>query len=195
MPLESAANMPPANRLVRAMANDLGGMTFAWRPTMKKQLVTASSVLVAGAIAVALILRPSRTITPELPPPGNVPAELRGVIKKRMSRHGAQVNDLITRVVALDFDGSARAAGAIYDEPMLARPIGGDELNNLLPETFFALQDKLHLQSKRVVEAAAHRDAADLADAFGALARTCVSCHDLYLHGTAGAPNVARPPL
>jgi len=161
---------------------------------MKHRLVMASSTLVAGAIAVALILRPSRTITPELGAPNNIPAAMRGVIKKRMDRHGAQVTDLMSRVVVLDFDAAARTAGEIYDEPLLARPLGGDELNGLLPEAFFVLQDKLHAQSKRVVEAAAHKNAAELAEAFGTLAKSCVACHDLYLHGGSGetAPGGAQ---
>jgi hypothetical protein len=155
---------------------------------MNRRLAIASSTLVAGAIALALILRPSRSITPELPAPPNIPAALQATIKKRMERHGAQVSDLIARVVVLDYDAAARVAGAIYDEPMLARPIGGDELNGLLPASFFTLQDSLHIHAKRVVDAAARRSAGDLADAFGALAQTCVGCHDLYLHGDAAAP-------
>jgi len=161
---------------------------------MKQRLIVASSTLVAGAIAVALILRPSRTITPELPAPRHIPAGLQTVIKKRMDRHGAQLTDLIARAVVLDFDAAARTAGAIYDEPMLARPMGGDELNGLLPESFFVLQDRLHQQSKRVVEAAARKDAGQLADAVGTLARTCVSCHDLYLHGAGAASSAGVSP-
>ena len=109
-----------------------------------------------------------------------------------MDRHAIQVTDLITRVVVLDFDGAARAAGAIYDEPMLARPIGGDELNGLLPEPFFALQEQLHFRSKRVVEAAAHKNAPDLAEAFGTLAKTSSAATTSIC--TAAGPARPTPP-
>ena len=34
-----------------------------------------------------------------------------------------------------------------------------------------------------VVEAAAQRDSGRLAEAFSALTKTCVSCHEVYLQG------------
>jgi hypothetical protein len=86
-------------------------------------------------------------------------------------------------VVVLDYDGVARAAGEIFDEPEIARPVSGDELNGLLPERFFVLQDALRSGARGIVEAAAQRDSHRLADSFGELTKTCVSCHDVYLRG------------
>jgi hypothetical protein len=100
-----------------------------------------------------------------------------------MQRHGEQLGTLVSRVVVLDYDGAARAAGEIYDEPALARPITGDELNGVLPARFFVLQDDLRAQARRLVTAAARRDSTQLAVEIGALTKSCVSCHDLYLHG------------
>jgi hypothetical protein len=105
---------------------------------------------------------------------------------------------LMTRVVLIDDDGVARAAGAIYDEPALARPVAGDELNGLLPERFFVLQDELRERARRLVIASSHHDRATVADEFAALAKTCVTCHDVYLRGAAiatpfgGAPSVTN---
>lgn len=60
-----------------------------------------------------------------------------------MRRHAEQVPELVSRVVVLDYDGAAKVAGEIFDEPGIARPLAGDELNAVLPERFFVLQDAL----------------------------------------------------
>ena len=100
-----------------------------------------------------------------------------------MRRHAQQLPVLVSEVAVLDYDGVARTAGEIFDEPQIARPLTGDELNGLLPERFFVLQDALRTSAREVVEAAARRDSVRLARAFGELTKTCVSCHDVYLHG------------
>ena len=150
-----------------------------------KRTIIASSTVLGCAIALALLLRPSRTIQrgPELAVPERIPPAMREVIASKMRRHGEQLPALVSKVVVLDYDGAARAAGEIFDEPGIARPVSGDELNHLLPERFFVLQDALRAGARRIVEAAARRDGVQLADAFGDLTRTCVSCHDVYLRG------------
>jgi hypothetical protein len=155
----------------------------------RRHLAIATSTLVAAAIAVALILRPSRSISPgpEIATPERIPPAARAVIRSKMQVHRAQMADLILRVVVLDYDGVARAGGAIFDEPTLARPLGGDELNGVLPERFFALQDDLRAEARRVVAAAARKDGPLIATELGVLTKTCVTCHDLYLRGTDGA--------
>ena len=100
-----------------------------------------------------------------------------------MRRHAEQLPALVSQVVVLDYDGVARTAGEIFDEPQIARPVTGEELNGLLPERFFVLQDALRTEARMVVEAAARRDSEGLAGAFSALTKSCVSCHDVYLHG------------
>lgn len=168
---------------------------------MKSKVVVATSTVVAGAIAIALILRPSHSIapTPELGVPEHIPEAARAVIRSRMQRHGEQLGVLVSRVVVLDYDGAARTAGEIYDEPTLARPLTGDELNGVLPERFFVLQDDLRSQARRMVTAAASRDSAQLASDFGALTKSCITCHDLYLHGTpdphSAAPSEQKPAI
>jgi hypothetical protein len=150
-----------------------------------KRTIIASSTVLGCAIAVALLLRPSHTIPkgPELAVPERIAPALRQVIASKMRRHAEQLPALVSKVVVLDYDGAARAAGEIFDEPAIARPVAGDELNSVLPERFFVLQDALRSGARQVVQAAARRDSAQLADAFGNLTRTCVSCHDVYLRG------------
>jgi hypothetical protein len=152
---------------------------------MKTRLIVASSTVLGCAIAVALILRPSHTIRrgPELAAPERIPPAMRAVIASKMRRHAEQLPALVSSVVVLDYDGVARVGGEIFDEPQIARPLDGDELNGLLPERFFVLQDALRSSARRIVEAAAQRDRDRLAETFGELTKTCVSCHDVYLHG------------
>ena len=100
-----------------------------------------------------------------------------------MGRHGEQMRTLVSRAIVLDYDGTARVAGEIFDEPALSRPIGGDELNGLLPARFFDLQDAMRAQARMMVEAAARRDSKRVAESFGALAKSCIGCHDAYLNG------------
>jgi hypothetical protein len=153
---------------------------------MKNQIIVASSTAVAGAIAIALILRPTHSIPPgpELAVPDRIPPAARAVIRSKMHRHAEELTALVSKVAVLDYDGVARAAGEIFDEPTLARPVTGDELNGLLPEGFFPLQDALRTQARKVVDAAARRDSVRLADAFGELTKTCITCHDVYLRGS-----------
>ena len=147
--------------------------------------MVAASTLVACAIGAVLFLRPTRSIPrgPELAAPERIPPAARAVIASKMRRHAEQLPALVSEVVVLDYDGVARTAGEIFDEPQIARPVTGEELNGLLPERFFALQDALRTEARVVVEAAARRDSRRLAEAFSALTKTCVSCHDVYLHG------------
>ena|SRR5579863_9391204 len=150
-----------------------------------KRTIFASSAFVGCVIAIALLLRPSHTIPrgPELAVPERIPPAIRQVIASKMRRHAEQLPALVLKVVVLDYDGAAKAAGEIFDEPGLARPMAGDELNSVLPERFFVLQEALRSGARGVVQAAAQRDSARLADTFGELTRTCVSCHDVYLRG------------
>ena len=152
---------------------------------MKTRIIIASSTVIGCLVALGLFLRPSHTIQrgPELPVPERIPPAMREVIASKMRRHAEQLPALVSKVVVLDYDGAARAAGEIFDEPGLARPVAGDELNALLPPRFFVLQDSLRDGARQVVAAAAERNSARLSEAFGALTKTCVSCHDGYQRG------------
>ena len=152
---------------------------------MRHRTIIATSTIIAGALGLALLLRPSHSIPPgpELAQPERIPPAARAVIRSKMRRHAEQLPALMSSAVVLDYDGVARAAGEIFDEPALARPIGGDELNGLLPERFFVLQDALRARARQVVDAAARRNSAQLTQSFAKLTETCISCHDLYLHG------------
>lgn len=165
------------------------------RASVKKTVTIAGSVILATAVGLGLFLRPTPTARERLAAPASIPAIARQILRTKMVRHDAQMRTLFSRVVMLDDDGVARAAGEIFDEPALARPVAGDELNGLLPSRFFALQDELKSRSRRLVAASVAHDHAAMADEFAALAKSCVSCHQVYLHGDAppGSAAEARP--
>jgi hypothetical protein len=159
--------------------------------SLTRYAIFGSSTAVAAIIATALFLRPTRTIWrgPEMAAPEHIAPAVRSVIHSMMSRHRELVGDLMANVIVLDYDGAARTAGVPYDEPTLAKPIVGDELNRLLPGHFFDLQRDMREGARRVVEAAARKDGARLAEELAGLTKTCIACHDLYLH----APSPASP--
>ena len=159
---------------------------------MTKKVTIAGSAILATVIGLGLFLRPRMTAREQLAEPAAIPAIARQAVRSKMARHEAQMRTLVSRVVMLDDDGVARAAGEIFDEPALARPVAGDELNGLLPARFFALQDELKARARRLVVASTSRDHAAMADEFAALAKSCVSCHEVYLHGEAPTAEVRR---
>jgi hypothetical protein len=163
---------------------------------MTKAATVVGSAFLATAIGGALWLRPRPTAREHLAEPASLPAAARQILRTKMGRHEVQMRALVSRVVLLDDDGIARAAGEIFDEPSLARPLAGDELNSLLPERFFGLQDELRSRARRLVMASERHDRTAVADEFAALAKSCVACHDVYLHpsGTTSSRQAERAP-
>ena len=147
-------------------------------------LSLTGAVIVATQAGAAIFLRPRATAHDTLPIPARIPAIARQALHTKMARHEAQMRTLLTRVILLDDDGVARAAGEIFDEPSLARPVAGDELNHLLPEQFFVLQDALKTHARALVVASQAHDHPALADALASLTKVCVGCHDAYLNDT-----------
>jgi hypothetical protein len=118
-----------------------------------------------------------------LPAPDYMPAGARAALRKKMARHGQAMTDLMLGVTLLQYDVASAAAGRIVNEPRLSRPVpgGDDELNSLLPERFFTLQDELRSRAQAVQDAAKKRDDPVLAESFGRMTETCVGCHSAYL--------------
>jgi hypothetical protein len=145
--------------------------------------------MVASAVGAALFLRPQPAARDALARPETIPPAMLNVLKTKMGRHDAQMKALVARVILLDDDGVARAAGRLFDEPSLARPVAGDELNGLLPERFFTLQDELRRRARQLVIASERHDRAAVADEFAALSKTCITCHEVYLRGPGATPS------
>jgi hypothetical protein len=148
-----------------------------------KSTVIAGSLVLAVVAGAAVFLRPHPSAKEELARPAAIPPAMLGILKNKMGRHDLQMKALMTRVVLLDDDGVARAAGELFDEPSVARPVAGDELNGLLPERFFVLQDELRTRARQLVAASARHDRAAVANEFAALSKTCLACHEVYLRG------------
>jgi hypothetical protein len=143
-------------------------------------------VVVAVVAGLALWLRPHRIGREELVATTSIPAPVRTAIRTKMLRHHEQMQALVSRVVLMDGDGVARVAGEIFDEPALARPLVGDELNGFLPERFFVLRDEMRARARALVIATQPGRQQTLADEFAGLAKTCIACHQLYLQGEGG---------
>lgn len=156
---------------------------------MRNRWVVVSSTSAAVAIAALLFLRPSRVAEPLLTAPDHIAADVRAALRGRMLQHGTQMNALLRDVVLLDRDGAARIAGALYDEPRIDRGFAGGKGATELPARFFLLQDQIREHARRVVVAAASRNIGEMAEEFAALTKTCVLCHEAYLHDDPRAGN------
>lgn len=110
----------------------------------------------------------------------------RQLLRRRMERHGRDLNQLTNGVVLLRRDVVLAIAQTISSEPRITRPLPDtrDELNSALPERFFVLQDELRERAKALAEAAKNRDDAAVAEAYGRTIQTCVSCHVSFLTPT-----------
>jgi cytochrome c556 len=120
-----------------------------------------------------------------LPTPDYLPELARDLLRKKMERHGKDAKDLMFGVTLLQYDLARTAAQSISAEPRLVRPTtesSDTELNRLLPERFFVLQDEARKQAQSVAAAAERRDTQALAQSYGRLMETCISCHAAYLH-------------
>jgi len=120
-----------------------------------------------------------------LPAPDYLPELARDMLRRKMERHGKDAKDLLFSVTLLQYDLARAAAQSISSEPRLVRPSPGAsdaELNSLLPERFFVLQDEARTRAQAVAIAAEKRDNKALAENYGKLMETCVSCHAAYLH-------------
>jgi cytochrome c553 len=146
------------------------------------------SVVLALIIGGAIFLRPRSAAKDELAAPATIPPAMLGILKTKMVRHNSQMNALMSRIVLLDDAGVAHAAGELLDEPSLARPVTGDELNGVLPERFYTLQEEVRNRARQLVNASTRHDRVAVADEFAALAKACVTCHEIYLRGADGAP-------
>ncbi|HYI02031.1 hypothetical protein [Hyalangium sp.] len=122
--------------------------------------------------------------TPGLPTPNYIPEAARPLLRKKMERHGEDARDLMFGVTLLQYDAAKAAAQRISSEPRLVRPIvgGEDDLNTLLPERFFVLQDEARNRAQAVATAADKKDDKALAESYGRLVETCVACHSAYLN-------------
>ncbi|MCP3139219.1 cytochrome c [Pyxidicoccus xibeiensis] len=158
---------------------------------MMKPLRRTLPVVLVGFVTLGLFAEASEPARPKksskpaasLPAPDYLSAEARAALRKKMARHGQAMTDLMLGVTLLQYEVAGAAAGRIVNEPRLTRPEPGaeDELSTLLPERFFALQDDARSRAQAVQAAAQKRDDAALAESFGKLTETCVSCHSAYL--------------
>jgi hypothetical protein len=113
-------------------------------------------------------------------------AATRAELQGRMARHGNVMSNLVKAVVLLDRPTVTILAQRIADEEVVARveANGAKKWESRLPKGFFTEQEALRAAARDLATSAAHGGADSImADRFAAVARTCVACHSVYLHG------------
>lgn len=120
---------------------------------------------------------------PGLAAPDYLSEAARTLLRKKMERHGLDAKELMFGVTLLRYDVAEGAAQRIASEPRLVRPTPGGEDDPIaaLPERFFVLQDEARMRAQAVAAAAGKHDDKALAESYGLLVQTCVSCHSVYL--------------
>jgi hypothetical protein len=121
----------------------------------------------------------------KLSSPRYISPAARMLLDQRMERHGEAAMRLAISVVLLEYEESGQVAKMLSEEATLARPKAGelDTLNAQLPARFFELQEELRARAGELADAAAKRNDAAMATAYGKLTSACVSCHSVYLNG------------
>jgi len=121
-----------------------------------------------------------------LPAPEQIGPEAQAELKARMGRHGNTMSSLVRAVVLLDRPTIRTLAGRIADDEIIARGDAASKTKKrlALPPAFYEAQDSLRASAEALAGAAAlpRSDDRALADDFAAVARSCVSCHSVYLH-------------
>ena len=116
--------------------------------------------------------------------PDSLPPLTRVLLRGRMRRHRFDMEELLRAVLLLKRPQVVALASQLAEEPSLAHPeeAGPDTLNAVLPPRFFQLDAQLRREAAELAEAARAGTGSDaaLAERFGRLTRTCVSCHQTY---------------
>jgi len=166
-----------------------------------------SAVVVLALAGVPIAAPPSGASGAEpranrpLPAPEYLSPEARAELRARMGRHAVTLSGLVQALILLDRPAIRTLAGRIAEEENVARLNAPTKSGKPfpLPPQFFAELDTLRETAQDLAAAAAQPrsgrdDDRELADRFAALARTCVGCHSVYLHGgPENAPPGAPP--
>ncbi len=135
----------------------------------------ASSLLLLAIVALPASGDEGRL---RLAEPSWLSPSVRRTVRARMSRHEAQMSELVWAVMLLDYPLAERSARAIANAPPALAPT--DELKQLTPD-FFAAQDQLKRHAARLATAARDRNDLEMSAAYTQIAETCVACHAAYV--------------
>jgi hypothetical protein len=154
-------------------------MISLWRAVSAVAVLSATSLAAGEPVKLPAAAKPAPTASTA---PAELPELARQALRNRMGRHGKDLSLLVHSVVMLQRDLVVDLAHTIATEPRLVRPLpdGRDELNAVLPERFFVLQDELRERAQALSEAARGHDDAELGRRFGLMTQTCVACHSTF---------------
>jgi len=153
---------------------------------MRRRHAFGLGVVVTGVVAGLAVWLTPRQLRDDrhLVAPEKIPTMARAALKTRMQHHGKTVDALVWAVLLRDDPEIEAAATDVLAEAPLSRPLTDDatELNALLPERFFTLQDQLRTEAQSLKAAAQAHNRGQVSIAYGQLSQTCVSCHQVYRH-------------
>jgi cytochrome c556 len=129
-----------------------------------------------------------------LEPPAYLPGEARALLRTRMASHARDMADLTAAIMVLRYPEIEERAKDIANEAHFARPTSDDAtlLNAGLPEKFFQYERELRVLASSLGSAAHKLDPFLVANTFGQLSETCVSCHATYRAGRQGGTKNLR---
>lgn len=141
---------------------------------MKKLLLLGVVLAIAVVLNALVMMRPARRAAPEQP----LSSTQRAALDDRMFRHGDDLTDLLSAIVARDHGTAARLADALSSEAVPRMPA-----ETPVSSRFLQLHDEMRARAREVSAAAAAHDDARLTSAYGRLAGSCVDCHRAYPRG------------
>jgi cytochrome c556 len=112
-----------------------------------------------------------------------LPEHALDVLQKIMMAHGEEMDMLFWSALLFDYDGISEIATGMAQRRQNAAAEAGatDTLNRYLPEEFFTLQNEFEDAALQLSDAAQRKDDKAIANQYGRLVTTCVSCHAVYL--------------
>ena len=146
---------------------------------MWKQIVigvVVGAALVSACPTSADDVVPTGVARPRFPSP-RVASNLYKVAHEAMKNHARGMQALLTSVLLLDDDTTARLAASISEHPAFSEDARHWLRESGMPSHFFDQEDVLRRRASALARAARDHDAASIAPAFGAVTETCVTCH------------------
>ena len=127
---------------------------------------------------------------------GRLPPIVRPLLTDRMYVHGEDLRDLNWAVLFLDLVTVQEIAERISEAPRFSPPgfADGAELNQRIPDDFFALQRALAQGARALSTAAASSDPVTVSAVYGRMVQICVRCHVRYLEESPARVSAEQKP-
>jgi hypothetical protein len=129
--------------------------------------------------------RPPSSATPQknLTRTEPLPEHALDVLQKMMMAHGEEMDMLFWSVLLFDYESAQKIATGMAErrQRAAAEPGATETLDDFLPEEFFRLQDNFESAALALADAAKNKNDKAMAQTYGELVTTCVTCHAVYM--------------